>query len=318
MPSSWQPSATISRLRQRAEIMRQIRDFFHARHYLEVETPLLCRTTVTDPYIQSIPAFPGLSTDPFYLQTSPEYAMKRLLASGSGSIFQISKAFRLGDLGRHHQPEFTLLEWYHIDVDHHQLMDEMDELLQLILRTDKADRISYGKLFQDCLGIDPHTATLDILADCAEKNSIQVADDICDCTTWLHLLLTHCIEPQLGNQKPCFIYDFPIAQSALARVQTTSPPVASRFEVYFNGLELANGFHELNDANEQRLRFEINNMQRAALGLPPLRMDELLLSALSYGLPACSGVALGIDRLVMLATGESEIASVISFDFSRV
>lgn len=319
---NWLPTASFENLRARSTIIKLIRDFFNERGVLEVETPLLCHTSVTDPFIQSIPAFINTHANnkeqQFYLQTSPEYAMKRLLAAGSGAIFQICKAFRQGDIGKIHNPEFTILEWYRIDYDHHQLMDEMDELLRLILKTSPAERITYKELFLSRLQVNPHTATLSDLKACARKNNITIINNEIDRDTWLDLLRTHVIEPTLGQHQPVFIYDFPASQAALARIQTTNPPVASRFEVYFQGIELANGFHELQDVNEQRKRFEKNLVERTKLQLNILPIDELFLSALSHGLPDCAGVALGIDRLIMLAGNKNKLADVLSFDITRV
>jgi elongation factor P--(R)-beta-lysine ligase len=321
MVNTWQPSAPLENLRLRACVLKQIRDFFAARHVMEVDTPLMCHTSVTDPYIQSIPALfqphPKENEQRYYLQTSPEYAMKRLLAAGSGAIYQIAKAFRQGELGRFHNPEFTMLEWYRPGFDHHRLMDEMDDLLQLILKTPPAERKSYAELFQTFLHLDPHHASIHELMACAKDKSISVAGDITDRDTWLSLLITHYIEPQIGKDRPCFIYDFPGSQAALARLQPGDTPVASRFEVYFQGIELANGFHELQDANEQRKRFENNLIARKQLGLSELPIDEYLLSALSHGLPDCAGVALGIDRIIMLAASCHHIAEILSFDFTR-
>jgi lysyl-tRNA synthetase class 2 len=307
----WQPSANITLLKKRARILQIVRAFFAKRDVLEVETPLLCHTSVTDPYIHSIKTTDG------YLQTSPEYAMKRLLAAGSGSIYQLCKAFRQGDRGQHHNPEFTMLEWYRVGFNHHQLMDETDTLLQATLNTPEAERVSYQVLFQTHLGIDPHTATCDELHTLAEQQQLQIAATINDCTTWFQLLMSHCIEPLIGLHRPIFIYDFPVAQAALAKISPGNPPVAARFEVYYRGLELANGFHELQNAAEQRRRFENNLLMRREQGLNELPIDEYLLSALEHGLPDCSGVALGFDRLVMLATGCDKISEAMSFDFSR-
>jgi len=288
---------------------------------LEVETPILCRHSVTDPFIQSIPALyqPLGSKQEFrhYLQTSPEYAMKRLLAAGSGSIYQITKAFRQGEVGRHHNPEFTMLEWYRIGFDHHRLMDEMDELLQLVLHTPKAIRKSYSDVFNELLGIDPHVAEVSELKACALAHGVQVQTEVEDKATWLDLLFSHCIEPELSIEAPTFIYDFPLCQAALARLQPGNPPVASRFEVYFRGIELANGFHELADANEQRTRFEKNRQQRLLQHLVPMEIDEFFLDALQQGLPDCAGVALGIDRLIMLALNANHIKEIISFSFEN-
>lgn len=320
--SKWQPSATVEQLRKRAQLLKLIRDFFHARDVIEVETPLLCHTSVTDPFIESIPALfqihPQAAETRYYLQTSPEYAMKRLLAAGSGAIFQITKAFRQGEIGQQHNPEFTMLEWYRPGFNHHDLMNEMDELLQLILQKPAAERRTYAELFESLLQIDPHHATSAELAACAKQHAISIASEITDRDTWLDILMTHCIEPTLGKDRPCFIYDFPASLAALARIQAGNPPVAARFEVYYQGIELANGFHELQDVNEQRLRFEKNLSQRKQLGLMELPLDELFLAGLQHGLPDCAGVALGIDRLIMLATDSSHIADVLSFDFTRV
>lgn len=318
---TWQPSASLKNLQARARILKQIRDFFAARDVLEVDTPLMCHTSVTDPFIQSIPALfqahGAQHTQQYYLQTSPEYAMKRLLAAGSSSIYQICKAFRQGDLGQLHNPEFTMLEWYRTGFNHHQLMDEMDALLQLVLQCNSAVRMSYGELFQTYLAIDPHGATLAQLAQCAKQHAISMATAITDKDTWLDVLMTHCIEPQLGQDRPCFIFDFPASQAALARIQPGNPPLAARFEVYCRGMELANGFYELQDAQEQRRRFEHNLQRRAELGLSALPIDELFLAALAQGLPDCAGVALGIDRLIMVALGSTSIADVVSFDFPK-
>lgn len=323
----WRPSAQINALRKRAEILKLIRDFFAARSVLEVETPLLCHTSVTDPFIESIPVTVKINQTyqnrkcDYYLQTSPEYAMKRMLAAGSGAIYQISKAFRQGEQGRYHNPEFTMLEWYRPGFNHHKLMDEMDELLQLLLATSKAERYTYAEIFDTYLRINPHTASSAMLQNLAEVNHIQVKDPIEDRDTWLNLLLSHLIEPHLGKNVPCFVYDFPKTQAALARIQQMQagdPFVASRFEVYFLGIELANGFHELQDAHEQRKRFEMNLNKRKQLGLNMLPIDEYFLAALEHGLPDCAGVALGVDRLIMLATNTTSIADVLSFSFEYV
>lgn len=317
--NNWCPSASVKNLRLRAEILKKIRDFFSARSILEVETPLLCHTSVTDPYIESIPAYYQSSRkeERYYLQTSPEYAMKRLLAANSGSIYQICKAFRQDEIGRFHNPEFTLLEWYHIGFDHHQLMQEMDELLQQLLGTNAAVKKSYQEIFQDFLKINPHTINESDLKKCLKQNHLSLATQINDIDTLLQLLFTHCIEPHLGKNAPCFIYDFPASQAALSRIQPSDPPLAARFEVYFQGIELANGFHELCDASEQRKRFQKNLLLREKEGLHLLPIDELFLSALDQGLPDCAGVALGLDRLIMLAAKVSHIQEVLSFDFSK-
>ena len=311
---SWQPTATLKNLQHRTKVINTIRDFFILRGVLEVETPLLSRTSVTDPYIESLSVnIKHGSSDKYYLQTSPEYAMKRLLAAYQCDIFQICKAFRQDEIGKCHNPEFTILEWYRINFDHHDLMDEVDALLQTILKTKKADRISYAELFQNYCGINPHEASLYMLKTIASSDSIMLTED--DKDTWLQLIMTHHIEPQLKKRdRPVFIYDFPITQSALARIKQGDPKTASRFEVYYQGIELANGFHELKDANEQRARFENNLIERRKRALSEMPLDEHFLSALQSGLPDCAGVALGLDRLVMLDVGNVNIKEVISFN----
>jgi|SRR3990167_908228 len=322
MSNNWQPSASINTLQTRAKLIANIRAFFAERDVLEVDTPLMCHTSVTDPFIESIPTLfkshVNCEENYYYLQTSPEYAMKRLLAAGSGSIYQICKAFRQSEVGRIHNPEFTMLEWYRIGFDHHQLMDEMDELLQFILKTPPALRETYARIFKSYLQIDAHHANIAELAACAKKHNVQVEANIHDRDTWLMLLFTHCIEPKLGQTRPCFIYDFPASQAALARIQASNPPIASRFEVYFYGTELANGFHELQNAAEQRQRFENNLAERKKLGLSLLPIDENFLAALQAGLPNCAGVALGIDRLLMLANKADQLADILSFDINCV
>lgn len=318
----WQPTASIEHLRKRAQIIKSIRDFFYARNVLEVETPLLCHTSVTDPYIQSIPAlvqnYPSAAEQTYYLQTSPEYAMKRLLAADSGPIFQICKAFRQEQIGRLHNPEFTMLEWYRPGYDHHQLMDEMDDLLQLVMQCEPARRMSYAELFQAYLNINPHVADRKQLEAIAHRYNLNIAAKIEDTDTWLQILMSEVLEKELAKLSiPTFIYDFPMTQAALAKIIPGNPSVAARFEVYFRGLELANGFYELQDTNEQRKRFEKNLIQRQDLGLNKLPIDEFFLAALQHGLPDCAGVALGIDRLIMLALDCKAISEVLSFNFSR-
>lgn len=314
----WQPSATLENLQARAKIIANIRQFFIERDVLEVETPLLSHATVTDPHVIGIPAICKIDQQEkiFYLQTSPEYAMKRLLAAGSGSIYQISKAFRQGDLGRLHNPEFSILEWYRVGFDHHALMHEMDELLQLILKTAPAERVTCAEIFEKYLHVDLHTASISELAVVAQQNT-NFEGEFSDRNAWLDLLFTHCIEPQIGKERPLFLYDFPVSQAALAKIRLEEPPVASRFEVYFKGIELANGFHELQDAGEQQARFENDLVYRTQNQLVDVPFDENFLAALQHGLPDCAGVAVGIDRLVMLALQAEKIADVLSFAFER-
>ncbi len=314
--TNWQPSASIENLKRRAALFARLRAFFAERDVMEVETPLLSRAAVTDVFIESLSVlFQGRA---FFLQTSPEYAMKRLLAAGTGAIYQICKAFRADDAGRLHQPEFTMLEWYRPGFDHHALMDEMDSMLQAVAGFARAKRLTYAALLQSQLGIDPHRATTAELQESVKKNLPQMTfvPDRRDC---LDLLLTFCTESWADVSAPLFIYDFPVEQAALARVRHDEiPKVASRFEVYVRGIELANGFHELQDAAEQRARFMEDLVQRQQKNMPSVPIDRYLLNALESGLPDCAGVALGVDRLLMLAIEAERLSDVMSFDFTRV
>jgi len=321
--SDWRPDASFENLQLRARILGAIRAFFAERGVVEVETPLLSRAAVTDPYLAAFrcryegPGSPEGET--LYLQTSPEYAMKRLLAAGSGPIYQLGKAFRNGEAGRHHNPEFTLLEWYRPGFTHHDLMDEMDALLCEILGASPAERLSYRTLFERELALDPHTAAASDLHSAAHAAGVGDVQGLSsdDRDGWLDLLMTHAIEARLGLDRPVFVYDYPESQAALARVRPENPPVAERFEVYVRGIELANGFHELTDAREQRRRFETNLDERRRLGLEEMAIDEKLLAALEHGLPSSAGVALGVDRLVMISAGAPSIQDVIAFPFER-
>ena len=247
--------------------------------------------------------------------------MKRLLAAGSGPIYQLCKVFRDGEAGRRHNPEFTLLEWYRPGFDHHQLMDEVAALVTAVfdpVSPGTVEKLTYEEAFVRHAGINPLDADAVQLAECARAHGIDSHGlDPHSVTDWCDLLLTHRVEPHLGQGHLTFLYDYPAAQAALARLRPDRPQVAERFELYLNGIELANGFHELGDAREQRQRFEHDLAARTRLGLPLPPPDERLLAALHAGLPDCAGVALGIDRLVMLATGASSIAEVIAFPLDR-
>lgn len=323
----WRPSADLSVLRLRAELLAQIRAFFAARGVLEVETPALSAAAITDPHLASFKTCysgPGSQHGrPLYLHTSPEFAMKRLLAAGSGCIYQIARVFRDGEAGSRHNPEFTLLEWYRVGFDHHRLMDEVAELVGMLLAGRLAlaepERLSYRQIFQHHLNLDPHRATVADLAACAETRNISIPTGMPpdDPDPWLDLLLTHCVEPRLGSGRLTFVHDYPASQAALARLRPDDPPVGERFELYINGIELANGFHELGDTVEQRHRFAQENAARRAAGLPVMPVDEHLLAALEFGLPDCAGVALGFDRLVMLATRKTSLAEVLAFPLDR-
>jgi lysyl-tRNA synthetase class 2 len=292
---------------------------------LEVETPALSPAAATDPHLHSLTTHytgPGRPAT-LYLHTSPEFPMKRLLAAGSGSIYQVCKVFRDGEAGRRHNPEFTLLEWYRVDFDHHQLMDEVAALVTEILAPAQPlatmEKISYRDAFRRHAGIDPFTAAASALAACARDHGIQLAESFAhgDLDGWRDLLLTHVIEPKLGRGRLSFLYDYPASQAALARVRPGDPPLASRFELYVEGIELANGFHELGEAAEQAARFARDNETRRVAGLAPMPPDQHLLAGLAHGLPDCAGVALGLDRLIMLAAERNTIGEVIAFPPDR-
>lgn len=314
----WRPAADLSSMRQRAELLDRLRQFFADRRVLEVETPLLCRSGITDPAIEPFLVTGGVSADPpRFLQTSPEYAMKRLLAALGEPIFQISKAFRQGEAGSRHNPEFSLLEWYRPGFDHHQLMAEVADLLCCCLGERPLQKYSYRQLFQERLQVDPFTATAAELETIARRH-LDPGNLSGDRDLWLQLLMSHVLEPQLGGGAVHFIYDYPVSQAALARVvQADDVWVGQRFELYVDGMELANGYCELTDAAEQRQRFERDNAMRRARGQCERPVDEQLLAALTHGLPDCSGVALGVDRLLMLLSGTVDIRDVLAFDWER-
>ncbi len=320
----WRPSASLEMLRARADLLARIRDFFRQAGVLEVETPACSRFGVTDPAIGSFTTRytgPGAAQgEPRYLHTSPEFPMKRLLAAGSGPIYQLCRVFRNGEQGRWHNPEFTLLEWYRPAFDHLDLMCEVAALIQSLSPQPLAEeRLTYAEAFQRHLQIDPHAASAEQLRDCAIAREVAGAGTLRleSRDAWLDLLLSHLIEPHLGSDGMTFLYDYPATQAALSRVRTGEPPVAERFELYLQGVELANGFHELVDADEQRHRFRDENRRRELMGLPIVPPDENLLSALESGMPASAGVALGVDRLLMILSGRRHIAETLAFDADR-
>ena len=318
----WRPSATMARLQQRAAIIQQIRAFFYARNVMEVDTPALSQASVSDVNLR---AFSTQFNDPgsphpltLYLQTSPEFAMKRLLCAGSGAIFQLSKAFRNEEAGRWHNPEFTMLEWYRPGFDHFSLMDEVEALVVPILATSGAGRLTYQQAFLQVLDCDPICADLAELQQlCRQLGYDELAERESDKDVLLNLLFSQHIEPAISQQQACFVYDFPASQAALARLNPQDPRVAERFELYYRGVELANGFHELSDPEEQRQRFVRDNIKRQQQGLPQIALDQNFLAALESGLPACAGVALGVDRLIMLALGCEQVAEVLAFSYSK-
>lgn len=315
MRNNWQPTASKDILQKRSEIIVSIREFFHSRNYLEVETPVLSKFSVTDPYLKSIEAM--LDNKKYYLQTSPEFHMKRYLAAYCEPIFQISRSFRSDESGSWHNPEFTLLEWYQLNIDHHQLLSEVSEFLTAILNTRPLIKITYQDAFLEFCGLDPFNTSLLEFKKYLQQNNLDniLSEDETDLDPYLFLIMTHIIEPKIKDYEyPLAIYAFPPSQCALAQVKNNR---ASRFEVYFKGIELANGFHELRDAQEQRERFNEDNLKRQHLGFKSMQPNEYFLEALEHGLPECSGVALGVDRLVAIALEKNSIKDVMSFDITN-
>lgn len=301
-------------LKARAQLSAKIRKFFAARDVLEVETPLLAHSTGSDIHIQSFSVHGqgSESSGPLYLQTSPEFAMKRLLCAGSGSIFQLCKAFRVEENSKRHNPEFTMLEWYRLGFSLNELMTEVEQLVCLVTGESKIPRFTYRQVFQNHLSIDPHSVSVAELQQLTNKHIDLVANNL-QRTDYLQLLLAEIIEPAMPGS--WFIYDYPKEQSALAQLGLDEErvTVAKRFELFCGGMEIANGYEELTNPVEQRNRFEKDSAFRRTHGLPEYPMDERLLAALEQGLPACAGVALGFDRLLMLETGANKIDEVMSF-----
>jgi lysyl-tRNA synthetase class 2 len=305
----WRPTATRERLQLRAGLLARTRAFFAARQVLEVDTPALVNAAVTDVHIHSLPV------DGLFLHTSPEYAMKRLLAAGVGDIYQICHVARGFEQSRVHNTEFTLVEWYRLGFDLTRLMDEVEALVRDLCAShpaaaQPAERLTYREAFTRHTGLDPLAATLPQLQEVVEPLGYRDAatrDELLD------LIMGALIGPRLGQEALTFIHAYPASQAALARLDPADPRFAQRFELYLGGLELANGFHELASADEQRARFAQDLHARARSGLPVPRMDERLLAALEHGLPECAGVAVGFDRVVMLAAGAAHIRDVLPF-----
>ena len=319
MSADWSPTAPSEMLRRRAGLMADIRTFFAQRDVLEVETPALSGAGNSDPGIEQWPA-----GERHWLRTSPEYAMKRLLAAGSGDIYELGRVFRRGESGRHHNPEFTLLEWYRVGWTYRELASEVVDLVNACRNSDLlplpvAD-LTYGELFQQTLELDPHAATIDELAAAADRLGLGVSQPQgLDRDEWLDLLISQGVQPRLPRQGLTVVRDYPASQAALARLRREpgQPAVAERFEVYLGQQELANGYQELTDAVEQRQRFEAEQAHRRRSGLPETPLDEHLLSALDHGLPDCAGVALGVDRLLMALTGAEHLDEVLAFPHPR-
>jgi lysyl-tRNA synthetase class 2 len=315
---NWRPAASFENVRVRARMLSRIRAFFAKREVLEVETPGLAHSATLDPHMNSF----ALETagGPRFLTTSPEHAMKRLLAADYGDIYQVSRVFRQAEYGRFHNPEFTLLEWYRTNWDHWRLMNEVDELINEALdgwvRLADSERFSFYKAFRKQASIDPFKGTVGEFEARARQVGIYASPGL-DRDGWLDLLMSHVVAPAFPKDRLSYVYDYPASQAALARIRQGNPSVAERFEVFLGNLELANGFHELTDHREQCERFKKENRRRLDLGLPVLPADQRLINALAHGLPDCAGVALGLDRLLMIATGASHINEVLTFPWDR-
>ncbi|EPC01306.1 lysyl-tRNA synthetase [Litchfieldella anticariensis FP35 = DSM 16096] len=322
MVDDWQPSATIETLRERARLLNEVRRFFAERGVLEVETPVLGHGGSTDIHLDSLSltATTPEGRESLWLQTSPEFHMKRLLAAGSGPIFQLARSFRDGEVGRRHNLEFTMLEWYRPGFSLLDLIDETEALIRLLLPTLGPRRQRrYRELFRERLAIDPFTEPLPKLRRLAgEYGGLDMGDSLRD--DCLDLLMSVAIEPLLGTDGLDVVVDYPASQAALARKHRDTEDgawVASRFEVYVQTLELANGYDELTDSEEQAVRFAEDNARRRGLGKPEVGIDRRLLAALTAGMPEGCGVALGIDRLIQLALGKTSVADVMAFATQR-
>ncbi len=319
MQSSWRPQASQELLKKRARLLQSIRAFFAEREVLEVETPVLSRAAITDPQLESFTS--QFRNTEYFLHTSPEFYMKRLLAAGSGDIYQLARVFRVDEQGRNHNPEFTLLEWYRLGFTHQQLMDEIQSLINHVVTQLKHaeklsfTRLSYQQAFLNTLNIDPLRVTAEDLKQCAIKHSIEIPQgmDVNDKDMWLDWLMVCRIAPGFSKDSFTFLYDYPASQAALARVSEEDARVAHRFELFYGELELGNGFYELTNAAEQLQRFNNENRLREQRGQKVMPVDMDLIAALESGLPDCSGVAIGVDRLLMVLTGASSISEVMGF-----
>jgi elongation factor P--(R)-beta-lysine ligase len=320
--TGWRPSASLETLRLRAQLLLQTREFFAGRGLLEVETPCLSAAAATDVHLESLAAAAPNGGLAGWLHTSPEFPMKRLLAAGAGDIWQLARVFRGAESGRRHNPEFSLLEWYRVGWDAEALMGEVDALVRSLahgrLPLGDSERLSYREAFVRHAGLDPFDASMADMRDMLEARGVSwpsgVGNDRDAC---LDLVLATVVEPQFDPARPTFVFDFPASHAALARIRPGEPPLAERFELYLGGMELANGYHELTDGEEQHRRFAADLVTRRARGLPEPPADRRLLAALEHGLPECSGVALGFDRLAMILAGATHIDEVLAFPWSR-
>jgi lysyl-tRNA synthetase class 2 len=335
------PTASLENLRLRAELLNRLRSFFLGEDFWEIETPILSADTVVDRHLDAFgvemdsrftqpsppapsiswcsPKGEGRSSQRYWMQTSPEFGMKRVLAAGAKAIFQVSKVFRRDEVGPLHNPEFTMVEWYRVGDGMNEGMQFTSELCEKLLARGPAENISYREAFLKFVGIDAFAVETTTLIETVRRLGISYPESMPeeDRDGWLDLLLVEKIQPRLGFERPAILYDFPASQAALSLVRQENPPVAERFELYVEGIELANGYHELLDAGELRRRNRAANELRVADGKSPLPEESLLLDAMEAGLPPCTGVALGFDRLVMLAVGAKTLAEVIAFPFDR-
>jgi len=317
----WRPTGALGVLSRRAEMLARIRGHFAEQGVLEVDTPLLSQAAVPDVHLEAVTAdVTGVGR--MYLQTSPEYPMKRLLAAGLGDCYQVCHVFRDGERGTLHNPEFVMIEWYRVGFDAPRLMDDVEAVLAHAtsgLRIlPRAQRVTYRQAVLDHAGVDPMTAAAGELLTALSHHGVDVpAGAEQDRDALLDLLVSTCVGPQLGRSAPTFLHDYPASQAALARVRPDPFPVAERFELYLDGIELANGFHELADPREQRARFEADLAERKRRGRPSRPLDERFLASLEQGLPDCAGVALGFDRLVMTALALGSLEEAMAFPIER-
>jgi len=320
----WRPNASLDVLRLRARVYQAIREFFKQRKVLEVDTPCLSHATTTDPHIESFVAqYRGVVFDQtfdLYLGTSPEFHMKRLVAAGLGSIYQISHVFRQSELGSQHNPEFSMLEWYRVGLNYQDLMQEVAHLVRMLMQQDWSDTqyLTYQQAFLQYLDVDPYSASIDELCQLSRQLGYSSSEKYTeDKDTYLDYLMSHHVQTKLGNNRLTFVYEYPASQCALARISPRNSLVAERFELFINGIELANGYQELTNAEEQKLRYISDLDKRARTGGKTVSFDTNLLDAMVVGLPDCSGVALGLDRLIQLMSGEKRLADVLAFSLDR-
>ena len=323
-PADFLPTAPLGNLALRAQLLRRVREFFDGRGFLEVQTPVLSADTVVDRHLDPLAVM--LFDDPrepsvgrtLWLQTSPEFGMKRLLAAGAQAIYQVTPVFRGGERGAWHNPEFTIVEWYRVGDAMHEGMQLLSDLAAHALGVGAAERVSYRQAFVRRVGLDPLRASIDDLERTAARRGAAAPPGLGDDRdAWLDLLFTECVQPHLGRECATILYHYPASQAMLARLCDEDPTVAERFELFIGGVELANGYHELLDADVLQQRSAAANRQRAADGKYTLPENNRLLSAMRHGLPPCTGVALGFDRLTMLAAGVADIGQVLAFPVER-